>query len=227
MSARYTPGERKASIPTRVAEAEPVTAELLLLLKQETQKAHLDIERSARFLDNDAGEAEYADYLARQLGFYEPMEARLCAICAAAGAVRLDMEHRRKAQLIAQDLSALGHTAAELAQLPRCPASELPPLSGLQEALGCLYVFEGATLGGRYVHHHLSQRLPAIVERAGGFLRGYGPDTRSRWLEFGQALALYAQGPRTIVRSAQATFLALHKWLLAGQARGLSKAATG
>lgn len=171
------------------------------------------IERSVRFLDQDAEMSAYVHHLTRQLGFYDPIESRLCRLCA--DATKLDVEQRRKAQLIAQDLIALGHTPSELAQLPRCADSDLPPLTDLQEALGCLYVLEGATLGGRYIRHHLSLRQPDLVMRAGSFLRGYGAETRARWLAFGQALALYAEDPPTIVRAAQRTFSALHKWLLA------------
>lgn len=179
--------------------------------------AHLAIEGSVRFLDDDACEADFDAYLARQLGFYEPVEQRLCALCAAAA--KLDIEQRIKSPLIARDLLALGHTPRELATLSRCAEADLPALTNLQQALGCLYVLEGATLGGRYVHHRLALRHPELVARAGSFLRCYGSETRARWLEFAQALAAYAEDAETILGAAQQTFSALHKWLIAERPR--------
>lgn len=190
---------------------------LLNRLKQETAEVHVAIERSVRFLDADATVSDYGNYLAQLLGFYAPIENRLVALCAKIDctAMPIDMEGRCKAHLIAQDLRRLGRTECALMQLPRCGDDELPPLQDLQQALGCLYVLEGATLGGRYVSHRLSQRFPDTMTTAGAFLRCYGNETRARWLAYGQALAQHAEDPQRIVRSAQQTFLALHNWLRA------------
>lgn len=212
MQARFTPSGRKGSVPSLSLWSDQDAAALLRRLKDETQEAHIAIERSVRFLDDDAKLCTYGNHLARLFGFYEPIESRLLELCAAAPG--LDVKHRTKAHLIAQDLCVLGDTERDLRALPRCTFAQLPPLHDLQQALGCLYVLEGATLGGRYVYHRLSLRFPDAMARAGSFLRGYGSETRARWLAFGQALSQYATDPQEIVRSARATFAALHDWLV-------------
>lgn len=187
---------------------------LLRRLKLDTQPEHVAIEQSVRFLDAGAPLSLYRDYLGQLLGFYEPIEVLLADLCR--GAELLSVEQRKKAHLIAHDLRALGLDAAQIAGLPRCQAQELPQIAGLQQALGCLYVLEGATLGGRYVHHRLSLLFPGVIGRSSSFLRCYGSETRARWLEFGHALTRYAEDPDQIVHSARATFRALHRWLQTG-----------
>ena len=46
-------------------------------------------------------------------------------------------------------------------------ADDLPDLQGVQEALGCLYVVEGSTLGGQVIARHLRQTL-GVDPRCGG-----------------------------------------------------------
>lgn len=52
------------------------------------------------------------------------------------------------------------------------------------QALGCLYVLEGSTLGARYISRRLESRL-LITEACGGaFFHAYGDSAAERWRAF-------------------------------------------
>lgn len=101
----------------------------------------------------------YRALLARLLGFHEPLEKRLFA-APWQTMFGLDMgEHRRVNSLI-EDIADLHMTAEHIRILPRIPAALLPILDTPGKFLGCLYVREGATLGGRV----LSQKLDFLLQ---------------------------------------------------------------
>lgn len=84
-------------------------------------------------------------HLLRQLhGFHTAVEARLAAPSFATGWLTLgiDLPTHRRAHLLSEDLLALG-------ALPPKAAVRLPGLDNIGQALGCLYVVEGSSLGGR------------------------------------------------------------------------------
>ena len=77
---------------------------------------------------------------------------------------------------------ALGRSDAALAATPRC--TDLPDCTTPEQLLGCLYVIEGATLGGRSITRHLQIRLGLTPESGGAFFDGYGAQTGSHWKAF-------------------------------------------
>ena len=88
---------------------------------------------------------------------------------------RLDFHSRRRSDLLADDLSALGGR-------PRSTAAQAVRPRGVAESLGLLYVLEGSALGGRQMRRGL--------EAQGGDLRGlsfldpYGERLGERWRAF-------------------------------------------
>ena len=56
--------------------------------------------------------------------------------------------------------------------------------------MGCLYVLEGATLGGVVIRRHPEQKLRLGPDNGAAFFHAYGPDTGRRWREFCGALEL-------------------------------------
>jgi heme oxygenase len=189
----------------------PTKTDLLERLRSATQDVHVQIERSVRFLDPDATVNDYRDYLARLFGYVAPLEDRLAAVCS--DAPDLEVDARRKAHLAVIDLRALGLPLYEIGRLPRCAA--LPDVSNLQRALGCLYVLEGSTLGGRDLEHQLSQLRPEAVATAHAYLRGYGRATDDRWNAYRAALEVYATDPASVLAAARQTSQTLHSWLIA------------
>lgn len=151
--------------------------------------------------------------LSRQLGFYRPLEERLLGLpidatppfAPAGRACRLEL-----------DLRDLGLTPEVVARLPIC--SELPALESLDEVAGCVYVIEGAALGGRVIAKVARERLG--LDRVG--LRFFGGDTAigPRWhavLAWLEAIETHGGDPELVCASACATFDALARWLARGE----------
>lgn len=192
---------------------EPET--ILVRLKAETKAEHDAIERVLDLTSEALTLAAYRERLERLYGFHRPVEARLEAVPG------VDLHARRKHPLLLDDLRALGTDDPE--RLPVC--AELPPLAGPADRFGCLYVLEGATLGGRVITRHVARTLGVTPARGGRFFHGYGARTGAMWQEFGGALAAFAEAPAShdrIVAAAVATFRTLRTFC---EARGEGPAA--
>jgi heme oxygenase len=195
--------------------SEPRT--LLQILKADTRPHHERAERVVRLMSPDLTLSGYRRHLEALYGLYEPMEALLAA--------RLEgrfpglrLAERWKLPLLEEDLRALGHDDASLARLPRHP--RLPPLSGVPEALGALYVLEGATLGGQIILRHLTRHFEGVAAGGFAFFRAYGEDVGPMWKAFGEALLRACPEPALaprVVRGAQDTFNTFEAWLREAQ----------
>jgi heme oxygenase len=71
--------------------------------------------------------------------------------------------------------------------VPQAPVLDVPAGS-IAQALGVMYVLEGATLGLSIVTRRLPASHPAL-DGAGRFMAAYGQDTGSRWSAFQRMLA--------------------------------------
>jgi heme oxygenase len=128
-----------------------------------------------------------------------------------------DYESRRKLPLLTRDLTALGAAAHVIAALARCPA--VPRPADPAAAFGCLYVLEGATLGGRTLLPLVESRLGLDAGRGAAYLASYGDGVTSMWRDFGAALDRWCEPPQRQARAAAAavaTFDALADWLCEG-----------
>ena len=122
---------------------------------------------------------KYTRLLRSFFGFYRPLEDRLFALndWAAHG---LALPGRRKTPWLVSDLHVLGLSLEEIQALPSC--AKLPTISNHAQGFGCLYVLEGATLGGRQITA-LLQSSP-VSTSARRFFNSYGSETGARWREF-------------------------------------------
>ncbi len=182
-------------------------------LKRDTQIHHEQIEQIIDLPSRLRSREAYRAVLVQFYGFYAPLEASLCRVEGLALAVS-DVAARLKTDLIARDLVALGVSAHELPTLPRC--SDLPALPDVAHALGCLYVLEGASLGGQIIARQLAAGPGVTADSGGAFFSGYGPETGQMWRSFGIGLAAYATTPECearIVTAARETFRAFERWL--------------
>ncbi|HEY3499929.1 MAG TPA: biliverdin-producing heme oxygenase [Polyangiaceae bacterium] len=196
-------------------------------LRAATASLHERLEASVPLLRPSAGEHTYRWYLARLYGVSVPLERAVGGV-AGLDALGLDLGGRRKSGALASDLAALGLEARALAKLPRC--GFLPELSDVPAALGCLYVMEGASLGGQVLHRELSCRMPEPMRVASRYLRFYGAETGARWRTFLAALASYdgdAEASAAAVHTARATFVVLQGWLAEPPRRFAAGGATG
>ncbi|WP_088279530.1 biliverdin-producing heme oxygenase [Ideonella sp. A 288] len=186
---------------------------ILSRLKQATAARHAALESRSVLLDPRLSHASYLACLRRFFGYYAPLERRLLRSHAWPG-VGLAYGDRHKTPQLSQDLTALGVSPDDLAQTRLCHA--LPDLRSAARLFGCLYVIEGATLGGQIVTRHLQSSLGLTPQSGGAFFSGYGEHTGSRWKAFGaqlSAFALASGGGDEIVAAANETFETLDRWL--------------
>ncbi len=184
-------------------------------LKLATRDRHSALERQLPLLDPTLSHEAYRQFLGRFFGYYAPLEARL-DVSPWWGQIGLDYAERRKTPGLAQDLIALGIAPAALARVPPC--RELPDLASSARLLGCLYVIEGATLGGQIITRHLHTHLGLTPRSGAAFFSGYGAQTGSRWKAFGAQLTAYVQhsgGDDEIIDGANQTFATIDRWLFA------------
>lgn len=153
----------------------------------------------------------YTQIIALFYGFYRPMEAGLQRLKTLAPDQRFPL--RARTELLERDLIALGRGAHAISELPTC--SDLPDLYNAEHFAGCLYVLEGASLGGQVITRHLRKRLKLTEHGGTAFFAGDGALTAARWrcvLEWLEHVSHSGLRVEQIVTSACATFRALAKW---------------
>lgn len=187
---------------------------ILPKLRAQTAPLHDRVERAVGLGDRLRTRDGYIGLLERFYGFYDPLEGRLRAV-PGYESVGIDLPARLKARWLRDDLIALGRPEEAVRGLPRC--DRLPDPRGLAEALGCLYVLEGATLGGQYVRKQVDRAFGIGPESGGSFFASYRDRVGAMWSDFGRALTAYAaadpaaEGP--ILDAAAETFLRFEEWM--------------
>lgn len=182
---------------------------IMTRLRNETRTRHDAIEARLGLFDGKLTPQSYNILLLQMWGFYKPIEARIAGV-ANWTTLGFDFERRRKTALLERDLAQSG-LGKESDTWISC--NELPNLSNVFEALGCLYVLEGATLGGQIIVRHL-QSLPGPLPHS--FFTSYGDKVGPMWKTFGVFLTNHATehgGDEVIVQSACSTFDTLGTWL--------------
>ena len=180
---------------------------ILPALRAATSEAHQKLEDAIAIDRRLADPARYRQILEIFLGFYRPLERDLVV------PPGLDTDERLKTSWLEADLRALGLTAPQIANLPDC--SDLPRVDSPARVFGCLYVLEGATLGGRHISAMMARS--AVPPGARRFFGGYGERTGERWREFIGALERHVAGAGDadrgdILPGAGETFACLHRW---------------
>jgi heme oxygenase (biliverdin-IX-beta and delta-forming) len=180
-------------------------------LKRETAAVHQHLEAQLGLLDPSLDVHRYRRVLETFYGFYVPVEIDVTRLAAAE--LPLGFPLRARAELIERDLLALGLSPADLAALPLC--RDRPKLSCVEDLAGCLYVLEGACLGGQILSPLLHRRLGLAKGSGATFFAGDEERTRPRWA----AIVAWIDGlPRTgastekVVGAATATFDAFARW---------------
>ena len=178
-------------------------------LRTATDSVHRRLERGLLLSDPRLSKADYRQVLAAYYGFYRPLEARLAWVWPAG----LDAARLHKRLWLAQDLQELGLSACGLAALPH--GEGMPPLRDESEAMGCLYVLEGACLGGQVLLRSIQPRFDG--EGGFRFLEGYGLETGRMWRNFLSCLNDFQnrdeRDQQRLIASAVATFETFERWL--------------
>jgi heme oxygenase (biliverdin-IX-beta and delta-forming) len=188
-------------------------------LRQATIAAHRRLEERLDLLAPDLSRAHYRRMIEAFYGFYLPVEAGLARLLPDVPPLGFDLPRRHR--LLYRDLLALGASANDVRRLPLCTA--LPPLSLPEHLGGCLYVIEGAALGGQIIARALARTLGMGSEAGAAFFAGGGHDTIARWRRvLGWLGEAHPKGDSSgeVVRAARETFDALGRWLeMRGAAR--------
>jgi len=183
-------------------------------LRTETRPQHQAIEAALDLTSETLKLDAYLRTLERFYGFYRPLEIGVQAVGGWADR-GLDLPGRSKTPLLEADLRALG--VGEPAALPVC--DDLPPHATVAAAFGCLYVLEGATLGGQVISRSIQKATDIKLDTGGRFFHGYGERTGPMWQAFRAALVAFAVTPgaqNEIVSAAKDTFSKRHRWTTAG-----------
>jgi heme oxygenase len=180
-------------------------------LRSATQAVHLELERYLALLSPDVSMVRYTRIIALFYGFYWPLEAGLERLSTLAPSRTFPL--RARTELLKRDLLALGLAAQAISELPTC--TDLPSLREPEHFAGCLYVLEGASLGGQVIIRPLRDRLE-LTDRGGtAFFAGDGAATAARWKCVLQWLDQVSQSDlraEQIVSSACETFRSLINW---------------
>ena len=176
-------------------------------LRAATHARHVRLEAlpsQRRLLAPDYRLDEYRSMLERLYGFYEGLGIALASDSCWSARVR------ERTALLTRDLTELGLGPGDLRALERCVA--FPPLDTPDRVLGCAYVIEGATLGGRIIVEHLRRAFTAVPVPM-RFFAGDGEATRVRWHESCATVNAGAANVAEVCAAAGATFDAMADWL--------------
>lgn len=146
-------------------------------LKHSTLEQHLEVEALMPVLRPELTMRAYAGLLTRIYAAVQPLEAGLEAVALPEA---FDLPARLKTPLLVRDLQ-------EVSGIRPAP---LPPLlpEGVPEALGVLYVLEGATLGGQIIGRNLNKALALTPETGAEYFHAYGSRTGAMWKAFAEAM---------------------------------------
>lgn len=190
--------------------ADILTDDILARLRTQTRCAHDAIESVLDIMSPALSPTTYRQQLETFYGFYQPLEVRLAALTDWS-AWDVDLAVRAKTPLLDTDLHLLQGPLPR--SLPVC--TDLPRLHTVADGFGCLYVLEGATLGGQIISRHVSRTLGLDHLHGAAFFQGYGEHTGAMWKAFRLALSNFASTPArqdAVIASALATFHTLQRW---------------
>lgn len=187
---------------------------ILAKIREKTLNFHDDFTSwAANILNGTISLEQYKFVLKTFYGFYYPLEEKIYSL-EDVNNLELSLEKRRKTRLLVKDMKALGITETEIDSIPLC--EKLPTLNSAAQALGCMYVVEGATLGGQIIAKKLYEIFDIKQDNGCAFFNSYNEELRPLWTEFCDVLNKYAdytQIEEPIVESSINTYHSFNDWL--------------
>ncbi len=172
-------------------------------LREATRAAHTRLEQILPLASPRLTLREYATILRAFLGVYTVVEGQIEPYGPELDRSGIDWPRRRKLPLLRRDAEAL-HTAVEAGVSVAPPPDAVLHLPTLSHAMGCLYVTEGATLGGRIIARNVRRVLGLGPESGASFFDGYGSAGGTYWQAFCAALERCLPDEASRVRAAEA-----------------------
>ena len=180
-------------------------------LRAATWPSHQKLEQRLGIKTRFSSLPAYRVHLERMWGFCAMLESLVEPLVRDALS---DFESRRKLPLLTRDLIATGSDPRSIVKLP-C-MMPVPACRDTAGGFGCLYVLEGATLGGRTLLPRVERTLGLAPTHGAEFLASYGERVDLMWRAFGSALDAWCVEPDRSARAraaAVATFDCLADWL--------------
>ncbi len=196
---------------------------ILVKLKEATKPAHSRLEMTVDLLNSALDLESYQNLLLKFYGFYAPVEPQLLRVIKLQS-IDFDYEARLKVPLLTGDLRNLNGENFDFDTVEIC--GDAPALDTFAQTLGCLYVLEGATLGGQIISRSLKRNLNLTAENGAAFFNGYGERTGQMWKAFGAMANAQAETfnrDEEIIASAQETFAKFEKWMTADNLSSFQK----
>jgi heme oxygenase len=188
-----------------------IDSRILPELRRITAPQHQALETAFDGRDSLGSVPAYVKLLMRFFGIHSSLEVQLDTVQGLSSALP-DFAERRKSSALAADLASFGVSTDGAAI-----CTDLPQLKTVPQALGCLYVLEGSTLGGQFMAREVRERLNLDPQVGSEFFSSYGSRVGSMWKTFGQHLESFASANPTcreeILTTAQATFDCFSRWL--------------
>lgn len=153
-------------------------------LKTETAQLHKeteDVSFGGKIMSGALTPSEYAILIEKNYILHALVENALKNYAALNTVEGLEINERYKTESLVNDLNLLGKP------LPELPHVNIT-INSLEEALGMMYVLEGATLGGSYILKALV-RTPSMQEvKSYNYYGVYGETIGPKWKAFQQVL---------------------------------------
>jgi heme oxygenase (biliverdin-IX-beta and delta-forming) len=178
-------------------------------LKAATWPIHVRMEKRLAVKRLLSDLAEYRELIVRLDAFHKAAEMKWATLLEQA---LPDFPARRKAQLLASVLKAVGGQPMT--------GAEVPTVTDVASALGAFYVLEGQTQGGQHLLPLLETRLGLSASCGASFFASYGSDVGAMWQVFAAALETHcntSEANRSAVAAAVSTFLTMEAWLCEGR----------
>ncbi len=178
-------------------------------LREMTMPAHQALEkRLVSHIKNITTPGQYVSLLKVMYGYHKPLEIILQPY------VRHDIS-RRSADNILADIA---HFKPGYQPDIRYCAS-LPEVADRADALGCLYVSEGSTLGGVHVANMIARKLQIDTTAGFSFFLAYGDRTKEMWEQFKELLNQphTEEAKEKMLKSAASTFTTLNNWIVSNE----------
>lgn len=166
-----------------------------------------------KILTGTADKEHYKDVLKTFYGFYYPFEQKLENVEEWKNH-DFDLKRRRKSQMLIEDMKKLGISDDEIKDIKMC--EKLPKMDNLADALGCMYVVEGATLGGQIVANKINEVLGFDGDNGASFFSSYKENLRPMWKEFSDFINKYSDDTNItdpIVDASDETYHRFNDWL--------------
>ncbi len=179
-------------------------------IKLHTKTEHADLEKKvAVIIKGIRNRQQYIHLLRMFHGYYHSLETEMEQYLKNERIP--DIEQRRKASALLQDIRDLGGDSQwQPVQV------ETPVIDSYARALGAAYVLEGSTLGGVIIAKMIRSQLPDLPEGKGfSFFNCYGEHTSDMWKKFRTYLLALTrkEDQEATAETARQTFLKFKAWI--------------